>query len=70
MCDMFRSNLYYVVRTHSHTDRQCLWKVMSRGFKEENEALLWMDYENGEEKNKDHQFMVVLMTASTEDETI
>jgi len=32
---------FYVVRTYSHTDKQQLWKVLSRPFKDESSAEAW-----------------------------
>lgn len=53
---------YYVMRTHSHTDRQCLWKLMSRRFKERFDAEQWMDWciiEDQKYCRKKHEFFVI-----------
>jgi type IV secretory pathway VirD2 relaxase len=51
--------MHYVMRTHSHTDRQQLWKVMSRGFPTRLQAETWMNWCEVNEKNKDHKFFIV-----------
>lgn len=51
--------VFYVMRTHSHTDRQQLWKVMSRPIKSIFTAESELDYHQREEKNKEHQFFLV-----------
>lgn len=43
---------FVVVREYSWTDRRCLWKVLSRGFKEEREAIDWMDFMISEDSKK------------------
>ncbi len=54
---------YYVVRTHSHTDKQKLWKVMSRPFKDKLLADDWKDsFEEIHKKTNPrskHKFFVV-----------
>lgn len=50
---------YYVMRTHSHTDRQQLWKVMSRPIKGYRAAMSWLDFVKSEERNSDHDFFLV-----------
>jgi hypothetical protein len=49
----------YVVRTHSHTDKQQLWKVMSRPLVNMDSAESWRDFVKSEEKNKKRQFAIV-----------
>jgi len=56
---------HFVMRTHSHTDLQMLWKVMSRGFKVKHDAEGWAEYCAHIEPNKEHSFFVV----TVEDET-
>lgn len=57
--------MFYVVRTHSHTDRQCLWKVMSRAFPERTYAEGWRDFVELEYREEHprgkHKFFVVEM---------
>lgn len=50
---------YYVVRTHSHTDRQMLWKVFSRRLDNAAEAFSWKKFCESEEKNKKHKYFVI-----------
>jgi hypothetical protein len=50
---------YYVCRTHSHTDRQQLWKVMSRPFRHKEDAEAWKEYVASFEKNKEHKFFII-----------
>lgn len=50
---------YFVVRTHSHTDKQQLWKVMSRGFSSMQDALNWKEYCELSELNPKHNFFIV-----------
>jgi hypothetical protein len=35
---------FYVVRTYSHTDKQQLWKILSRRFKEQHAAESWKSW--------------------------
>lgn len=49
---------YLVLRTHSHTDKQQLFKVMSRQLPDIHTANNWKDYVAGEETNNDHEFFV------------
>ena len=51
--------MYYVMRSHSHTDRQQLWKVMSRPIKDEETARAWMDYVESMETNPKHKFFLI-----------
>ena len=51
---------YYVMRTHSHTDRQQLWKVMSKGIIDKPDAQIMLDYVKSKEKNTKHKFFLVL----------
>lgn len=53
---------HYVCRTHSHTDRQQLWKVMSRPFTEYPDAERWVRFCESLEKNKKHRFFVISVT--------
>jgi hypothetical protein len=50
---------YIVVRTHSNTDRQTLWKVISRPFTRITDATQWKEFEESQEKNKKHKFFIV-----------
>ena len=54
---------YYVMRSHSHTDKQKLWKVMSRGMKEYQSSEDFMDtlISEDDKKNKRnrHEFFIV-----------
>ena len=52
---------FVVVRTHSHTDRQCLWKVMTRTIGDYNTAVQWMEFEQSLDSKgrKPHKFMVI-----------
>ena len=56
---------HFVMRTHSHTDLQMLWKVMSVGFIDKHAAESWAEYCADIEPNKEHSFFVV----TVEDET-
>jgi hypothetical protein len=55
--------MFYVIRTHSHTDKQQLWKVMSRGIKEKQQCDDWKDFCEQqyleENPNGHHKFFVV-----------
>ena len=44
---------HYVMRTHSHNDRQQLWKVMSRRIADKHDAQSWLEWCEVEEK-RDH----------------
>lgn len=57
---------HFVMRTHSHTDLQMLWKVMSRGFKDKHDAENWAEYCEFIEKNPEHNFFVVTVEDETE----
>jgi len=50
---------FYVLRTHSHTDRQQLWKVMSRPMKHRTDAETWQSFCESQEKNPAHSFFIV-----------
>ena len=50
---------YYVIRTHSHTDKQQLWKVMSRRMLDKCEAETWLDVLKDMETNPRHEFFLV-----------
>lgn len=54
---------YYVVRSHSHTDRQCLWKVLTRELTTSATAWFERAFEEKIEKEKNpktkHRFFVV-----------
>lgn len=43
---------YIVVRVYSHTDRQLLWKVLSRPIPDKRTAEAWMEFMRDEEKKK------------------
>ncbi len=53
---------YFVMRTHSHTDKQQLWKVMSRGFKDRRDAVSWMEYQKDICTIKKHDFFIITKT--------
>ena len=57
---------FFVLRTHSHTDKQMLWKVMSRPISGRNEAESWKDFCESQEKNKEHRFFVAELPEGTE----
>lgn len=65
--------MFYVVRTHSHTDKQQLWKVMSRPMPRRDLADSWKDFvekEYREEHPKSmHKFFVVEMIDGQVDKT-
>jgi hypothetical protein len=50
---------YYVMRSHSHTDRQQLWKVMSRRFADKWDANNWLDFVKDESTNLKHEFFLI-----------
>ncbi len=50
---------YYVMRTYSHTDKQQLWKVVSRRIKNKNDAETWKELCEKTEKNKKHNFFII-----------
>jgi hypothetical protein len=51
---------FVVVRTHSGvTSKNYLWKVMSRPFRDYDDALFHKEYCEDIEKNKNHQFAVL-----------
>jgi len=56
---------HFVVRTHSHTDLQMLWKVMSRGIKDKADAEDWAEHCADIEPNKEHRFFVVTVDDET-----
>jgi hypothetical protein len=50
---------YYVCRKHSHTDKQHLWKVMSRTFKYHVDATREMEtYKDMDPKRADDYFTI------------
>jgi hypothetical protein len=57
---------HYVMRTHSHTDLQMLWKVMSRPIRDRADAEFEAEWHASNESNKEHSFFVV----SVEDDTM
>jgi vacuolar-type H+-ATPase subunit I/STV1 len=50
---------YFVLRTHSYTDKQRLWKVLSRPIANRNDADVWLEVEKGRENNPKHEYFVV-----------
>jgi hypothetical protein len=54
---------HYVMRTHSHTDHQCLWKVVSRRIHNRQDAENWMDHMQKEElrahPRSKHEFFII-----------
>ena len=54
---------HYVMRTHSHTDKQQLWKVMSRRIKDPHDARSWKEWMEVEEKEANprskHTFFII-----------
>jgi len=48
---------YYVARVYSHTDRQLLWKIVSRPFKNKPDAEDWAKF--NESLEPDYKFFVV-----------
>lgn len=55
---------YYVMRTHSQTDRQTLWKLMSRPIEDKAVAEGELEWHKLCEKNKKHNFFLVQMDES------
>lgn len=51
--------MYYVMRTYSHTDKQQLWKVMSRPIMNIRDAEIWRQSCMDQEKNTKHEFFIV-----------
>lgn len=55
---------FIVVREYSHTDRQKLYKVMSRDFQREQDAESWMSFlANVDEPVEDRKYLVVQVVA-------
>lgn len=52
---------WFVVRTHSHTDKQCLWKVLTRGIKNEDDALSWLKFMKYADNKPKHKYFLVWM---------
>jgi hypothetical protein len=50
---------YYVMRTHSHTDLQQLWKVMTRRIADKHDAEFERDFAKKECKNPKHEFFLI-----------
>ena len=48
---------YFVARVYSHTDRQLLWKIVSRPMKHEADAETWARFMESEEPK--HKFFVI-----------
>lgn len=57
---------HYVLRTHSYTDRQQLWKVMSRRFAKSIDAWKYCDYLFSISDNPKHEFFVVARSVQDE----
>ena len=55
---------YIIMRTHSQTDRQTLWKVMSRPLKDMNTAEGELDFHRLCETNPKHKFFIIETEAS------
>ena len=55
---------YVVLRTYSHTDRRCLWKVETRRMKSRTDAQGWKEFLESEDKNKKHKYFIVKVPAS------
>lgn len=54
--------MYYVVKIHSHTDKQLLWKVLSRPMKHKSDTEVWLDFVKLEDEKrniKHREYMVV-----------
>lgn len=51
--------LWFVVRTHSHTDKQCLWKVLTRGIKNHDDALGWLKFMEKTDNKPKHKYFLV-----------
>ena len=58
------------MRTHSYTDRQRLWKVMSRKMRRKEDAEFQARFEASLENNPEHEFFVVSMEEEATDEEI
>jgi hypothetical protein len=57
---------FFVVRTYSHTDIKCLWKVLSRGLVDKPTAEIWMEHYKKEDIREkkykpDWKYMIVEM---------
>jgi hypothetical protein len=50
---------HYVMRTHSHTDRQQLWKVMTRPMSSKQDAENHKEFLEETEGTKHHNFFIV-----------
>jgi hypothetical protein len=54
---------FHVLRTYSHTDKRCLWKVESRPFVRREDADFWKEFVEKEYKTEHpkgkHIFFVV-----------
>lgn len=62
--------MYYVVRTHSQTDRQTLWKVCSRGIVEYHSALAMKRFLEQQETNKKHRYFIVTVDEEQSNEAL
>jgi len=49
--------MYYVARVYSHTDRQLLWKIVSRPIGEEIDAVIFKEAMESTEPK--HKFFVI-----------
>lgn len=50
---------YFVLRTHSHTDSQQLWKVLSRPFRDKNDAEVWRQHEECLGNKKKYTYFII-----------
>lgn len=62
--------MYCVVRTHSHTDRQMLWKVYSRDMVDYHSAVAMKRYFEQQETNKNHKYFIVTVDEEQSNETL
>ncbi len=51
-----REKRYFVCREYSHTDRRQLWQVLSRGIKDKQSALDWLDFERAQDIKKSKKY--------------
>lgn len=51
---------HYVARVWSWTDRQLLWKIVSRPFEDKHDAELWAKHMAETEPHKNEYFVVTI----------
>lgn len=55
---------YYVARTYSHTDKQHLWKIVSRPLRSEEEAIAWKEFMEITEPHPEHKYFILNVDSS------